>query len=344
MKIPPLISDILIPVVCILLTIVLRIFLCVYDQSTKNKNSASKSIINSENDKEIQQKKICILKTLLPSVPSFVQGLCFILPTISGIFIFNAIFKSFERHGFEIESVMTYSDTLLAMVSLVASMAIAFFQYKTQESIDNYQKAIKAKDDAQHINEIRSEQFRSLRSLEGVCGYAVNYNITEAFIHSEKRKTDKSLLICIGDKTQSSDPIFYHPFFAPVDGKQWSDCISCKECDNLSVSEISPHHACIELNASCKQIVDFLTYPVKKKLSNTPLPKLHFLFKVNAIDQSISVDSNHDDSSEIKKYELSYEIEFEVEPMPLGYDTTGKFPICVTNVCKIIKRQKNKTA
>ena len=292
-------------------------------------NEIGKIQNNEEDERQLNEKNH--ISPLTRSIKTILQFFCFIFLSIGGLFICNACFVVFKKLSIEVDSVLSYSDALLTVISLVASVAIAFFQYKTQEVLEEYQKTIKESDDKQHRYEILSERFRSLKSLEGIQGYSVNFSIIEAFVHSEKRKTNKPLLISIGDKATLSEPIFYHPFFALENDEDWSECILCAtDGIDFSVSEISPHHICIELNTENERVIDFITYPIKNKFENISIPRLEFEFKAQVVDQS----SNNSLCCNNESMKFDYNICFEIEPLPSGYDVTGKFPICVTNVRK----------
>ncbi len=316
MVISPFIWAMVIPLLCILLTIYFRKCLI-----SKYKNTT-----------DPQPTSLISCKTLL-------QAFCFILPTISGVLIFNAVFLFCSKRLIVVESVMDYSDSLATAISLVATMAVAFFQYRIQENIEqehtlqtqqseNFQKDLREIENRHHIQELCSERLRSLKSLEGIKGTAINYNLEESYILQGTSPNKKSLCITIGDKNDTSNCKFYHPFFSLRDTEDWKDYLKCNDFE-LNVYEFSPYHLSFEIDITGPLVSDFVTYPAKKKCGQVQMnrPKLHCTFTPRVLDSSIGLIQTQ--NSDTKS--LVYCLEFDIEPLNTGYTGCGSFEVCATN-------------
>lgn len=318
MVISPIIWAGVIPLVCIVLTICFRKYL----------------LIKYKNTEEVQSTRLISPKTLI-------QAVCFILPTISGVLIFNAVFLICSKNLIMIESVMDYSDSLATAISLVATMAVAFFQYRIQENIEQehnlqtkqsnrFQKDFRDIEKRHHIQELCSERLRSLKPLEGIKGIVTNNEIVESHGLQDVPPIKESLRITIGDKNDISNCKFYHPFFSLCDTKEWKDYIYCND-DTIKVYEFSPYHLSFGIDIKESSIIDFITYPAKKKCAQTQQdrPKLRFKFEPHVFDSSIGV--MNDQNSDEKKQELVYRLEFDIEPSNTGYTKFGRFEVYATN-------------
>lgn len=310
-----------IPLLCISLTICFRKYLI---SKYKNKNIDASQ------------------PTRLISLKTFLQACCFILPTISGVLIFNAFFLFCSKRLIMIESVMDYSDSFATGISLVATMSVAFFQYRIQENIEQehnfqeqqskeFQEDIRKIEKKYHIQELCSERLRSLKSLEGVKGKAINYAILESScVHQDSPRPNERLFITIGDKSDISDCKFYHPFFSPYNTKEWSDYIYCNDV-KMNVYEFSPYCLSFGIDIINSAIIDFVTYPAKKKCAQTQMnrPKLHCRFEPHVLDSSIDVIEDQKENLYAKT--LTYRLEFDIEPLNFGYTSSGSFEVCATN-------------
>lgn len=105
----------------------------------------------------------------------YVQLIEWILIVVAGLLLLNSIITTMEKINFSIiESTLAYDDTYLMFVSLISTIAIAFFQYRIQNLLQNEEKTKELREKAQHKIELRSEQLHNINQISQLSGICLN--------------------------------------------------------------------------------------------------------------------------------------------------------------------------
>lgn len=213
----------------------------------------------------------------------------------------NVIFLLWSRIDlFELDSLLGYKDAQLMVLSLIPTVAIAYFQYKIQllsdqESKDR-QKALELKNKEElemsaewHKQELRSDRIRSFSPFS-LNGYAVNFNLSSCLAKYSQLKNGgkENCIFYIELKSNRLNLETFFPECYDVEFTGTAVNAQMLNSDGL-IGNIDNDGIRLWLDRDCmdnNDIVQFIMYPDAFKCDG-----LRFETYVNLVDRSISMDN-----------------------------------------------------
>lgn len=142
--------------------------------------------LTHEDSETHEDSKKCFLKSIqgfFDSMPKLMKEiLLWTSITIMVILFLNIVVTFGEKHGVWIESVMSHEETLLMLISLIATITIAFFQYQIQRTLEKEEDVRRDIATNQHKIELRSERLRSLENISLMTGHGINTHLINNLI------------------------------------------------------------------------------------------------------------------------------------------------------------------
>ena len=250
----------------------------------------------------------------------FIVALLFVSIAVEITLFLNSLFHSFEKWGWCVVSPLDYKDALLMFISVVATISIAFFEYRVQIQIEDGNALQEIKRQGWHNEELISELLKSMDSLCQLGGYAINYYIPEAYIFFSERN-ESAYHIVIGGNNIVDKDCFYHPYFE-VDHKVYYHDGKDRRVQIRDSKLISPSCLILDLDESDNIAQNFFLSPCALNSQFIKQNKLKLTIELTVKDLSFaSLES------------FSYQISFYISPAhSYGYDANGKFMVAIEDV------------
>lgn len=245
------------------------------------------------------------------------------------VLLLNLLFVAFEKWNWTVVSLLSYTETLIMMVSLFSTVVIAFFQYQVQLQIEDEHWLVDENNRNWHYKELCSEKLKSLGALHTLRGYAVNFNLPEAYIYHNERG-NSAYHIVVGDKNKTDQALFLQPYFRMAEPLQ----VVCEykgERIRVCNQRISPNYLIIDLDDNDPRAKVFFVSAcsMDEKIRNQT--RLNVLVKLTVEDHSINPEIN-----------FNYSVAFCLVPAQTGYQKSGMFLLDLEQVSMDIGNYANR--